>query len=129
DEFPHALGRYAISVGWPAGRDAPWFPPTSLSRMSGQIFETAQDVAGHLNDGVFDVLGLSLGGLVAQRIALDYRGNVRRMVLAATLPASPQSLLLPFRPNIDAKRVLNSSERPPEIAAMLYEGDFRAYPE
>lgn len=43
----------------------------------------ADDVAAHVS-GSFDVVGVSLGGMVAQHLALRYPGRVRSAVLACT---------------------------------------------
>jgi pimeloyl-ACP methyl ester carboxylesterase len=42
------------------------------------------DVLDHLDLGVADVLGLSLGGMIAQELAYRHRSHVRRLVLAST---------------------------------------------
>jgi len=52
-------------------------PPTLLSRIT---VEAAAQLGAHR----FDLVGLSLGGALAQQIALQYRDRVNRLVLAAT---------------------------------------------
>lgn len=42
-----------------------------------------------------DVLGWSMGGFIAQRLAIEYPGQVRRLVLAATNPGGSTSILGP----------------------------------
>ncbi len=67
-------------------------------RMSG-LARTVQRMAGRLGYDRLDVFGVSLGGVVAQQLAHQAPGLVRRLVLAATgpglggLPGSPAVLL------------------------------------
>lgn len=48
--------------------------------------DVAAAVIARLADGPVDVLGWSMGGAVAQLLALDHPGRVRRLVLAGTGP-------------------------------------------
>jgi len=50
------------------------------------------DVVGLLNHLGIDrahILGVSMGGLIAQEIAINYPERVRRLVLVATGPGGP----------------------------------------
>lgn len=54
------------------------------------VKESAADMVGvirALHSGPVDLFGFSLGGFVAQQIALDHPGLVRRVILAGTGPA------------------------------------------
>ena len=65
-----------------AGRSAvPWRPVSirRLARLSAAVMEEFGIASG-------DVLGYSMGGVVAQQLAADHPERVRRMVLAATTP-------------------------------------------
>jgi pimeloyl-ACP methyl ester carboxylesterase len=65
----------------------------------------ALDVADRLGAGMVDVLGLSLGGMVAQQLARIAPGRVGHLVLASTscgwgsIPGSPAALLAVTTPN------------------------------
>ena len=59
------------------------------------VAQMAQDVAGlldHLQIPRAHVLGLSLGGLIAQEFALSYSGRVHGLVLVGTHPGGPEYL-------------------------------------
>lgn len=52
----------------------------SIGRMAGDVADVIDEVAG----GAADVVGVSLGGIVAQELALAYPRHLRRLVLAGT---------------------------------------------
>ena len=91
-----ARGLQAISFDAPGiGRSSPYrWPP----RMPG-IARTVERVLDALGYDSVDVLGVSLGGVIAQQFAHQAPHRVRRLVLAATgpglggLPGSPHVLL------------------------------------
>jgi pimeloyl-ACP methyl ester carboxylesterase len=56
--------------------------PDSIAGMA----QVAADVAAGLSLGQVDLLGWSLGGLVAQQAALDHPGLVRRLIVAGSSP-------------------------------------------
>jgi poly(3-hydroxyalkanoate) depolymerase len=84
------------------GFDAPGVGESSAyawpRRMSG-VAETVRQMVQALGYDRIDVLGVSLGGAVAQQLARQAQGLVRRLVLAATgpglggVPGSPAALL------------------------------------
>ncbi len=75
----------------------------------------------------FDVLGISWGGGLAQQLAFQKPGRVRRVVLVATATGS---LMVPARPQILAKmltpRRYRDHDYAQRIAAELYGGRMRA---
>lgn len=74
-----------------------------VSRDSGEpytIRTLADDAIAILDDLGVDrshVLGLSLGGMVAQEVAINYPQRVRKLVLAATAPGGPQQITSAMR--------------------------------
>jgi poly(3-hydroxyalkanoate) depolymerase len=91
-------------------------------------------VAGMLTrlgfDGQVDVLGLSWGGGLAQNFAVQHRGRVRRLVLAATATGS---LMVPADPRVLARMLTPRRHRDPDhardIAGSIYGGTMRTHPE
>ena len=81
-------------------------------------------------DGQVDVLGLSWGGGLAQHFAVQHRGRVRRLVLAATATGS---LMVPAHPRVLAKMLTPRRHRDPEharsIAGEIYGGTMRTHPD
>lgn len=61
--------------------DIPW-RPVSIPRLA----RLAAAVLDHAGIGQADVLGYSMGGMVAQQLAVDLPARVRRLVLLATSP-------------------------------------------
>jgi poly(3-hydroxyalkanoate) depolymerase len=77
-----------------------------------------------------DVLGVSWGGLLAQKLAIDHPDRVRRLVLAATMPGVGS---VPGRPSalwrLMSPRRYYSSSHFERIAPGLYGGRARTHPE
>lgn len=80
------------------------------------VAEMARDVVAVLDAAEIDrahVVGTSLGGMVAQELAIGYPERVDRLVLVATTPGWPFGY--PF-PATNAWMLSHSSRRPPEVA-------------
>ena len=100
EQFPE---RRFIAIEMPGSGQTPAtdmpLPPAILARL-------AMDAAESLGARSFDLIGLSLGGLLAQQVALQYRKHTARLVLIGTcsgytmLPhdLSEDSLLRTFNP-------------------------------
>ena len=83
----------AVTDPLASGREVILFESAGLGRSSGKVPETVGGMAAHalaFLDGLgletCDVLGFSLGGMVAQQMALDRSSIFRRMILAGTAP-------------------------------------------
>ena len=120
-ELPKALGRYTVAVGIPNSSETPKLP--SMNWYAERVGQAITEVAGDS----YDVLGLSWGGLLAQQLAKVRRPQVRKLVLAATAPLTPAVFWA--RPNPSAIKIVNSTVRSPDAAALLYGGDISRNPD
>src|SRR6185503_17033814 len=83
----------AVSDPLASGREVILFDNAGIGRSSGEVPETVAGMAAHVIaflDGLrldrCDVLGFSLGGMIAQQIAKDRPSIIRRMILVGTAP-------------------------------------------
>ncbi|MCD2195287.1 alpha/beta fold hydrolase [Actinomycetospora endophytica] len=97
-------------------------------RMSG-IARTVQQLVARLGHDDVDVLGVSMGGLVAQQLAHQAPHLVRRLVLAATAPGVGG---IPGSPWVLARLATPRRYQDPDhlarIAGQIYGGRFRGDP-
>jgi pimeloyl-ACP methyl ester carboxylesterase len=82
------------------GREVILFDSAGVGRSTGKVPTTVAGMAAHaLNflDGLCvtscDVLGFSLGGMVAQQMALDRPSSIHRMVLVGTAPRGGEDIM------------------------------------
>jgi poly(3-hydroxyoctanoate) depolymerase len=114
DTWGHAeerLSRVARTIAFDSpgsGRSTTPFWPLSIAMLA----RTAADVLDELGYERVDVLGFSLGGLIAQQLARDDPGRVRRIALVGTgcgwgsMPGDPAALTLLSMPLRYHSRVL-----------------------
>jgi pimeloyl-ACP methyl ester carboxylesterase len=89
----------AVTDGFAKGREVILFNNAGVSSSSGKVPETFAEMGANavafvraLGLKQVDVLGFSIGGLVAQEIALQAPDLVRRLILVGTGPRSGESM-------------------------------------
>ena len=107
-----------VTDGFAKDREVILFNNAGISSSSGEVPASIEGMADHA--GAFikalqldqvDVLGFSLGGLVAQELALSYPTLVRRLVLVGTGPRSGEGMesLTP-----EAQKIFGATYDPPD---------------
>ena len=93
------------------GREVILFESAGVGRSTGDVPDTIQGMAAHLlafADALgltqVDLLGFSLGGMVAQQAALERPSLVRKMLLVGTAPEGGEDIMHLEKPEL--KRVL-----------------------
>jgi pimeloyl-ACP methyl ester carboxylesterase len=89
------------------GREVVLFESAGLGRSSGQVPETMAGMAEHalafvdtLGLKKVDILGYSLGGMVAQEIALGRPSLIRKMLLVGTAPEGGEDIMHMDKPEL-----------------------------
>ena len=110
----------AVTDGFAQDREVILFDNAGISRTSGDVPTSVEAMAANaaafitaLGLAQVDVLGFSLGGLVAQELAIVEPGLVRRLVLVGTGPRSGEGMasLTP-----DAQRIFGATyEKPGDL--------------
>jgi pimeloyl-ACP methyl ester carboxylesterase len=88
-------------------REVILFDNAGIGRSTGEVPETVAGMAEHaiaFVDGLglqrCDILGFSLGGMIAQQIALDHPSIVRRMILVGTAPRGGEDIMHLDKPSL-----------------------------
>ena len=89
------------------GREVMLFENAGLGRSAGEVPESMAGMAAHALAFVdalrlkrVDILGYSLGGMVAQQIALERPALVRKMLLVATAPEGGEDIMHMEKPEL-----------------------------
>src|SRR6478735_11666206 len=89
------------------GREVILFDNAGIGRSSGTVPNTIAGMTKHafafldgLGIATCDVLGYSLGGMIAQQMAQDRPSIVRRMILVATAPRGGEDIMLLEKPSL-----------------------------
>jgi pimeloyl-ACP methyl ester carboxylesterase len=97
----------AVTDPLASGREVILFESAGLGRSTGQVPENMSAMAGHalafadaLGLNRVDLLGYSLGGMVAQQIALERPPLVRKMLLVATAPEGGEDIMHMEKPEL-----------------------------
>ena len=110
----------AVTDALASEREVILFDSAGIGRSTGKVPETVQDMAAHtlaflnaLGLERVDLLGFSLGGMVAQEIALARPSLVRKMLLVGTAPEGGEEIMRLEKPTL--KKIfasnLSASER------------------
>ena len=97
----------AVTDPLASGREVILFESAGLGRSTGKVPDTIAGMAKHafafldaLGLASCDVLGFSLGGMVAQQMAKDRRSIFRRMVLVGTAPRGGDDIMHLEKPSL-----------------------------
>jgi len=110
----------AVSDVLASGRDVILFDNAGVGRSTGKVPETVAGMAAHalafmdaLGLELVDLLGFSLGGMVAQEIALARPSLVRKMLLVGTAPEGGEEIMRMEKPAVKTIFISNltSSQR------------------
>jgi len=89
------------------GREVILFENAGVGRSTGHVPDSMAAMAAHVASFAdalglkrVDVLGYSLGGMVAQAVALEWPNLVRKMVLAATAPEGGEDIMHMEKPEL-----------------------------
>jgi pimeloyl-ACP methyl ester carboxylesterase len=101
------------------------FDNAGIGRSTGKVPDTVQEMAVHalafidaLSLTLVDLLGFSLGGMVAQEIALQRPALVRRMLLVGTGPEGGEDIMRMEKPEL--KRIYESNLPGPQRLVKLF---------
>src|SRR5262245_61205098 len=97
----------AVTDPLAAKRDVILFESAGIGRSTGSVPNTVAGMAAHalafldgLGIGTCDVLGFSLGGMVAQQMVLERRSIFRRMILVGTAPRGGEDIMHLEKPSL-----------------------------
>jgi pimeloyl-ACP methyl ester carboxylesterase len=97
----------ALTDALAGGRELILFDNAGVGRSSGSVPATVAEMARHaaafldgLGVGSCDVLGFSLGGMVAQQMVLDRPTVFRRLILAGTAPRGGEDIMHLEKPSL-----------------------------
>jgi pimeloyl-ACP methyl ester carboxylesterase len=107
----------AVTDTLASGREVILFDNAGVGRSTGKVPETIAEMAAHaiafldgLGVATCDVLGFSLGGMIAQQIAQDRPSMFRRMILVGTAPRGGEDIMHLEKPTL-AKPLSDSTLR------------------
>jgi pimeloyl-ACP methyl ester carboxylesterase len=107
--FTGTLDNWDPAVTDPLGdrREVILFDSAGIGRSTGKVPTTVAGMAAHalaFLDGLCvtscDVLGFSLGGMVAQQMALDRPASINRMILVGTAPRGGEDIMHLEKPSL-----------------------------
>jgi len=116
----------AVTNQLAGSREVILFESAGVGRSTGEVPTTINGMAGHLlafGDALgltrIDLLGFSLGGMVAQQVALDRPAIVRKMLLVGTAPRGGEDIMHLEKPEL--RRILEDPNLSgPQILVKLF---------
>jgi pimeloyl-ACP methyl ester carboxylesterase len=97
----------AVTDPLASGREVILFDNAGIGRSTGKVPATVAGMASHALDFLdalglerCDVLGFSLGGMVAQQMALDRASSFSRMILVGTAPRGGEDIMHLEKPSL-----------------------------
>ncbi len=97
----------AVTEPLAAGREVILFENAGVGRSTGSVPKTIADMTKHawafldaMGLSRCDVLGFSLGGMIAQQMALDRPSTIRRMILVGTAPRGGEDIMHLDKPSL-----------------------------
>jgi len=97
----------AVTDPLASGREVILFDNAGIGRSTGDVPTTMAGMTGHalafldgLGIATCDVLGFSLGGVIAQQMAQDRPSIIRRMILAGTAPRGGEDIMHLEKPSL-----------------------------
>jgi len=107
----------AVTDPLASGRDVILFDNAGVGRSTGDVPPTITAMTGHalafldrLGIETCDVLGFSLGGMIAQQMAQDRPSLIRRMILVGTAPRGGEDIMHLEKPSL-AKHLQDPQNR------------------
>src|SRR5580700_8496442 len=108
------------------GREVILFENAGVGRSTGSVPRTIAAMAQHalafldaLRLACCDVLGYSLGGMIAQQMALDRPSIFRRMILVGTAPRGGEDIMHLEKPTL-AKRIQDPTNRGYDVLKKIF---------
>jgi pimeloyl-ACP methyl ester carboxylesterase len=116
----------AVTDPFALGREVILFDNAGIGRSTGDVPETMAAMTEHtlaFLDGLgietCDVLGFSLGGMIAQQMAQDRPTLIRRMILVGTAPRGGEDIMHLEKPSL-AKRIQDPTNRGYDVLKKIF---------
>ncbi len=116
----------AVTDPLASGREVILFDNAGVGRSTGHVPETIAGMAGHATafvDGLgiqaCDVLGYSLGGMVALQVAQDRPTLLRRLILVGTAPRGGEDVMHLEKPSL-AQRIQDPTNRGYDVLKKIF---------
>lgn len=116
----------AVTDPLAAGRDVILFDNAGVGRSTGDVPQTIAGMAGHAMaflDGLgirtCDVIGYSLGGMIALQMVQDRPSILRRMILVGTAPRGGEDIMHLEKPSL-AKHIQDPANRGYDVLKKIF---------